>query len=253
MRLVKLWALAALALLAFGVVGTAAAGAEEGKDGAPEILCLVTGCVKELKAEFLTDSTGGTTQLLGLGGLGVTATDAHTVLEKCTPLDETEKDTNLCKDQTIDFHGVEFKKLKCSTAGDESGTALLLLDVHIAAEEEPIKKILEPLILAKILNSALKAEPVTITCGGGVAKFEVRGTVACLLLPGLKEIPTTEMVEILCKINTTTHDPETGKCELLCEWLEKEPLEANLNGKFEDAWQLIHLLGFFNKTIFIDD
>ena len=78
-------------------------------------------------------------------------------------------------------------------------------------------------------------------------KIQVTGTIACLLLPGLENVPVGGIVSILCKVNTTTHDPEIGHCEpiALCE-VFGGPIEAlaDFNGKtFEHVWELLHLEG----------
>jgi hypothetical protein len=91
---------------------------------------------------------------------------------------------------------------------------------------------------------------VTIACG--LVKLKIKGTWACLLLPGLENIPTSKELEILCKV--ASNDPVEDKCTVLCEWLTNNPLSATLNGStFEDAAMSIHLKGKLNKDVFIDD
>ena len=87
-------------------------------------------------------------------------------------------------------------------------------------------------------------------------KVQLKGTIACLLLPGLENIPVGGIVSILCKVSSS-HDPEIGHCEpiALCE-VFGGPIEAlaDFNGKtFEHVWWLLHLEGTLNKDIYIDD
>ena len=247
MKVVKLWILAAMAMMAFGAVGAAVASAE---DGPPEILCFVKGCIKELETTF----KGEASFLSDLAGLTITSTSAKTTVAGCKELTGSEgKDGNLCTNQTILFEGTESKKAKCNTPGDAAGVVLVKLDLHLAAELNAAKTELEPLLLSRILNAKEEFGPIIIECALGTIKLEVKGTAPCLLLPGLTLIAVTTELEVSCKINTTTHDPETGECELLCEWLKEAPFQSKLAAAFEDAAMNIKLKGKFQKEIFIDD
>jgi hypothetical protein len=86
-------------------------------------------------------------------------------------------------------------------------------------------------------------------------KIKESGNIACLLEPGLTNIPITSEVEIKCTVNKATHDPETGTCNVLCEVFGPIGLNASFAEKEtpKDAWELITLKGKPNKDIFIDD
>ena len=73
----------------------------------------------------------------------------------------------------------------------------------------------------------------------------------CSLSPGLINISTKEEATIACA--QEKNDQETGKCELLCEWLTEHPFESNLGNGFEDAGMNVSEKGTFNKDIFLDD
>lgn len=242
MRTVRLLGLAAIAMCALGATGIARAE----DPGSPSILCLVTGC-----AELTGTLTGKKSTLVTLKNTKTPeAEGVESKVTNCEAVPGTEgKDIQLCKDVSIAFTGVKVEGTKCSTEGDVSGTALMLLDLHIASETTA-GGVLEPLLLAKLLNPKKEAQPITIKCGA-VFKFEVKGTLGCLLLPGLKNVMTTEKLEISCKVKEK--DPETGTCQQLCEWLSETPFEANLGSGFEDAWMELHAEGAPSKDVFIDD
>lgn len=244
MKIVKLWAVAAFALFAFGSLGTAVASAE---DGVPMILCLVENCSKELEGTFKLEA-GGTWTEEDLNGDQMTAKGAEITVKACEAT--TGKDTNFCKDQKLILTGAEHNGVKCNTEGDAAGTIKMLLDLRVAAELNAAGTELEPLLIMKILKANLTAGLV-YKCG--VMMFEIKGDVGCLVIPGLTQVAANGTVEVLCKLNKKTHDPETGKCELSCEELEKEPGEDNQSGKFVDMWWNFHLVGEFQKDIFIDD
>jgi hypothetical protein len=243
MKQVRLLVLAAMALLAFGVVGAAVANAETA-----ELLLLENGVTK-LEAKF----TGGANKLGSLAGKELTGTSIEGTLKGCENLGTSEKDTNSCKGVTLTFKGVKQGTVNCrSEAGetkDAIETVLVVTDLKLAAEEST-SKTLQPLLLFKVLGQAGGEEELTINCGG--VKDKVKGTIGCLLLPGLENIPTTKEAEIACKISSKK-DPETGKCEVNCEWLTEHPFESNLGAGFEDSWMEISAKGKFNKDIFLDD
>jgi len=247
MRSIKLWILAGMAMMAFGAVGAAAASAE---DGPPEVLCFVKGCIGELEGKY----AGGAAFLSDLAGNLISATSVQITVKGCKELTGSEgKDGNLCNNQTITFEGIEAKKAKCNTPGDAAGIALVKGDGHLAAELNAAKTELEPLLLARILNAKEAFGPIILECALGTVKIEVKGTIACLVSPGLTLIPTTKEGELSCKVNATTHDPETGECELLCEWLKEEPFQSKIGAAFEDAWMNGSGKGKTNKEVFIDD
>jgi len=241
MRRIKLMVLAAMALYAFGAVSATMAQAE---DGTPAILCFVKGCSSTLTANL----KGGASTLTQLAEfLTVTSTEVEASIKGCEPLAGTEeKDVQLCKDQLIVFKGVGSKGQKCKTGAAANGTVESLLDLHVGAETST-GGVLEPLLLMKILNAELGTE-LKVTCG--VIREAIKGTLGCLLLPGLT---LTKKIELLCKINTTTFDPETGTCVVLCEQLKEDPFMTKFGEKFEDAWWSLHMEGEFNKEVFIDD
>jgi len=240
MKRIKLMVLAAMALCAFGAVSATLAQAE---DGPPAILCFVKGCAKEFEVKL----KGGASKLTQLSeALTITSTTVAATIKGCEPLTGTEeKDFQLCKDQEIVFSGTESKGQKCKTGALTNGTVASLLDLHVG-DETSTTGVLEPLLLAKVLNSELKPE-LAITCG--VLKETVKGTVGCLLLPGLT---LTKKLELICAVNAK-FDPETGTCKLECGELEKDPFLSKLGEKFEDAWEGITLTGEQTKELFIDD
>ncbi len=83
--------------------------------------------------------------------------------------------------------------------------------------------------------------------------MKLRGTLGCLLTPGLTTVAAGGTFEILCKQNATSHDPETGECEQLCEWLKEHPYEEEFGAGFEDAWISLHMTASFNLGVFLDD
>jgi hypothetical protein len=249
MKLIKLWALTALTMVAFGAVGVAIASGEG--DGSPAILCLERECTKKLETDTLKLETGAKWTIEDLSGDLDTATGAEMIIKGCEAIAGTEeKDTRSCKDQKLILTGVEHAAEKCNTEGDAAGTVKMLMDLVLAAELNAAGTALEPLLLMKVLNA--KLEPgVLYKCG--VVKITFKGTIACLVVNGLTNIAAGGNFELLCKLNKQTHDPETGKCELLCEELEKAPAEDNESGAFVDAWMNFHLVGHPSEDIFMDD
>ncbi len=85
-------------------------------------------------------------------------------------------------------------------------------------------------------------------------KVIVKGTIPCAITPGLTAIPTTANVTVECNLNKETHDQATGiTCTVLCTENEKDPFEAKISEKFEDAGMDIKLTGKPSKEMFIDD
>ena len=112
MRRLKLLALAALALFAFGAMTASAALATETEP--PELLCLEAKCAKELVGKFKGE--GSTlfdllTAGLSLVGTGVTATIEGKLCVQINGVEE--KDCSLWKDVPIDFTGVKNGKVAC--------------------------------------------------------------------------------------------------------------------------------------------
>jgi hypothetical protein len=244
MRLIKMLAFAAFAMFAFSAVGAAVAGAEADKEP-PKLLCLVANCAETNSITLKGEKSSLTT----LAGKELIGTSVETTIKPktCTDLTNEGKDCTLWKDIPIVFQGVKSGTSSCKTEGAKvAGEVESLLDLHMAAEKEATSGELQPLLLAKVLNKELK-EGLFITCG--VLKDEVKGTIGCLMI-GLKNVTAETLT---CKFNATTHDKESGTCELLCEQLEKDPFTSNLGGGAEDAWMTIELKGEFAKDIFIDD
>jgi len=260
MRKATLLAFAALALFAFGGFASSAM-AEEADQNSPSILVL-EGTPAELEGHFETHK-GETPELITLSNKNtLSATRALALLKNCKAITGFPSDTNLCEPVVIDFNGVKQEKVNCrseNTKGEKDPieTVLATLDLHLAAATILPSGELVPMLLARLLGmSGLSGEEnLKLVCG--VIKIEVKGVFACLLLPGLKIIAAGGNIEILCKVNTTSHDPEEDMCEILCEpWGSGFPIGvlADLDGKtFEDAAELLHLLGTLNKSIFIDD
>jgi hypothetical protein len=216
----------------------------QAEDGKPAILCFEKGCAPKLTATLAGKTKSELVQLAE--ALTITATEVEIKIKNCDALAGTEeKDTAACKDQEIVFKGTESKKQPCKTGTLAAGTVSALLDLKLAAEETAAK-VLQPLLLAKVLNSELKPE-LLLSCG--VIKEAVKGTVGCLLLPGLT---LTAKYEALCKINAK-FDPETGTCTVECAELKEDPFLSKLGEKFEDAWMEIKLSGEANKEVFGDD
>lgn len=246
MRCVRLLALVVVALAALGVAASAASAA----DGTPAILCLVAEC-NGLEIPL----KGGNSKLEGLKGEKSTF-EAISVEAKVKGCDELtgNKDISSCKDIQVDYSGFHEvgSEAKCSTSGDTAGVVLMLWDLRMAAEEELKTGILRPLLLAKVLNKKLEAG-VVITCG--VRKIEVKGTLGCLLAPGLTNLAANGEVSLECRISSG--DPATGLCVLVCEELEKDPFLLNAGGGNEDAWMEFSgehaLKGKVSKDVFLDD
>lgn len=247
MKRARLVTFAVTALLAFSAFVAPIVSAE-----APKILLLENGVTK-LEATF----TGGAWELGSLAGKGLTGTGVTTTLKGCENSEGSERETNLCKTVTVTLTGAKTGMVSCRsemTNGEEKdavGTILMVVDLHLATEQS-LAEVLQPLLLFKVLGAlpSEEKEELTINCGG--VKFKVRGTLGCLLLPGLKNIATTEEAEVACRINKE-RDPETGTCEELCAWLVEHPFEANVGAGFEDAWMALAAKGKFNKDVFIHD
>jgi hypothetical protein len=252
----KLLYLTALALFAFGAFATSALAIEPEEENNPRVL-VTEGKASEVKATL----TGTNPQLIQLSGeKTISAKEVTAKLENCENIAGLEKDANLCKDQSIDFIGVKQGEVACRSENakgekDPVETVLALLDLHATAQKNTAGELV-PALQARILGTALEEE-VKFNCG--TVKIQVKaksgttgaGVIECLVGPGLV---VTSKVEVLCKVNATTHDPERGTCNVLCEDFGTVGLEADLNGTtFKDAWELIHLEGTTNKPIFIDD
>ncbi len=154
MRLTKLLGLMALALLAFGAIGTTMASATElsEESGKPQILCFVEGCIKALEIP----ATGGASSLETLGGGAKLRLTGASVASTIKGIKETEgskgKDGSLVEDIEIKFEGVKKEEANCSTAGlkSEQGQVAALLDLHVSAGTKG--GVLVPLLLAKVLT-----------------------------------------------------------------------------------------------------
>jgi hypothetical protein len=245
MRRLKLLGQIALALFAFGGFASIASAVE------PEILCLVAGC-----GTLEGTLKGGVSRLEDLNGKAISATASEAKLKSCKNDPSSETDVNLCVDVPLTFTGVKKEKVACrseNSKGEKSKSpeeVVTLLDLHLASEESSTK-VLEPLLTMLVLGSALESELI-VNCGG--IKAKLKGILACLLLPGLANVPTTQEITVVCKVNEKTHDPETGTCVVLCEDLGKIGLISILDGSTEvDSWKNIELKGKLSKDIFIDD
>lgn len=241
MRSAKLLAGIIMALLAMGITASAAMAEEEKANLG--ILCLVIKC-GALGGKF----KGGASLVDGLTGNAVHLTGVELTLNELCEETSGGRDVTSCKDQRVALTGAEDGGAKCKTEGDEPGTLLFLVDIRTAAEKSGAG-VLEPLFLIKMLSLDLKPEEL-FSCG--VLKLSMKGTISCLVIPGLANIPTTENAEISCKL-TKGNDPETGKCEVGCEELTKEPLLVNFGKGFEDSWIEVSLSGKFTKDVFLDD
>ncbi len=246
MRQARLLFAALGALLALCGLCAALASAE---DANAPMLLVTSGKVTELSGSF----KGTTFVFSALAGKSVAGTGLEGKVKGCkASATAGEKDTNLCE-ALLNLTGFKQGTVACrseSSAGkDPVETILVLTDLHLASEKNAAGE-LQPLLLFKFLGVAAEEE-LTIVCG--TVKDKIKGTLGCLLLPGLTTIAAGGTFEILCKQNAATHDPETGECKQLCEWLKEHPFEANFGAGFEDAWMGLHLTGSLNLGVFLDD
>jgi hypothetical protein len=247
MRQLRMLILAAFTMLAFGAVASAVASAE---DGQPAILIL-----SESVTGLTASGTGAGSTLETLGKLTITSRAVTATVKGCKALEAKATDTNECEG-LLTFTETESKGLSCrsETAAkvkDAVGTLLVKLGLKLAAEDAKESGVLEPLLIAKLLGADGNNE-LTLNCG--TVKEAVKGSVGCLLLKGLENIPTTAKIEIVCE--QKGGDQTTGTClvsKAFCEALAKDPLLGNLNGTFEDSAQQFKVTGSFNKDVFIDD
>jgi hypothetical protein len=250
MRRIWLLAFAAMALFMFGALMTQGAFAlEPEEENNPRILCLVVKC-SDLEGTL----RGGANRLEDLEGKTIESTSSELEFKKCEDL-AGEKDVNLCKDVKLNLFGTKKGAVACRSENAKGEKApveniMTLVNLHTAAELTS-GSVLQPLLMAKILGTALEEELI-VNCGG--VKAKIKGTVACLFLPGLQNIPTTAEVEDKCEVNKVSHDATTGTCNVLCEDFGKIGLTAALNGIAEvDSWVAVTLKGKLNKDIFLDD
>jgi hypothetical protein len=256
MKKVKLLGFTVLALLAFGAFAAQSALAVE--DGKPQILCLVAGC--STLEGTLKSKEGVTSRLEDLNGLTITGTSAEAKLKGCKNDEAGENDINLCIDVPLTFLGTKKGKVACrseNSKGEKSKNPeeiVTLLDLHVGAETHlnaAKVTVLLPVLQELVLGSLLESE-LLLNCGG--VKFGIKGTMVCLLEPGLVNVPITTEVTIVCTVKKETHDPETGSCAVLCEDLGAIGLISTLDGTNKvDSWEEIELKGKLSKDIFIDD
>ncbi len=254
MHKVRLLILACLALFAFGAFAAQAAMAEEKDPTVPKVLIL-TGEAKNVSDTF----TGGETKLEAASGKSLKSATIEATLEGCKAEESSLLDFTLCGPILLDFHEVKTETgVECRSEmlnkeqKDPIGLVLVWVDFHLAAEKVGAE--LEPLALFKVLGALTGESPeeLQMNCGGVVEK--VKGVIACLLTPGLKDVATTEKLAILCKIKgTKTGEGEKGECELLCEWLTGNPFLANLGKGAEPAWMNVHAEGSPSQDVLIDD
>ncbi len=247
MSKVKLLLFAVLALFAFSAVSAAVASAEDANS--PELLILEGTSVTKLEGKF----KGGESFLAALGGKALTGTELSATLSGCKE-GSSAKDTTLCVSE-LTFKGVKQGKVACHSesstgAKDAIETVLVVTDTHLAAEKTS-GGALQPLELFKVLGQTSGESELIINCGG--VKDKVRGVIGCLLTPGLSTVAAGGTFTVACVENTTTHDKETGTCEVLCEWLTEHPFESNLGTEFEDSWMGISATGSLNLSAYIDD
>jgi hypothetical protein len=216
---------------------------EAEEENNPRILCLVAKCGPELTGT-LTTKEGVPSKLVGLSGKTIEATKAELKLEKCESIAGHETDTNLCKNVPVTFTGFKKEKVACRSetavgAKDPVETVLTLLDLHLAAETTS-GGVLQPILTAAMLGAgatAEKEETLKLICG--VVKVEINngeakpkdGVLACLILPGLENVPTTVNVKVTCEVQENAKkefDPLTGTCKILCEDFGKIGVSANL-------------------------
>jgi hypothetical protein len=252
MRWLKLLGLTTLVLLASGAFAASGAYAVESEEtGNPRIL------VQEGKAKELAGTLkAGPSSLVDLTGgqLAVASVEMTLKNENCIPINGSEKETNLCNNVTGAFTGVKKGEVGCrseTSKGEKAPAEMLLLqfDLHVSSELTAAK-VLQSLLVMRVLG-LVSEEEVKFSCG--VSKDGLNGDYACLLLPALVTITMKEKIEVLCKVNETSHDPETGTCQTLCEPFGKIELVEKEGEKSLDMWPRLHLAGELNKAIYIDD
>ncbi len=246
MRQARLLLTALTALLALCGLCTGMASAE---DANAPMLLVTSGKVTELTGKF----TGGAGSLASLSGKALSGTSGDASLKNCKASAMAgEKDTNLCEG-LMAIDGVKQGTTACrsesSSGKDPVETILVLGDIHGASEKATSGE-LEGLLLMKVLGVAAEEE-LTVVCG--TVKDKVKGVIGCLLTPGLTTVAAGGTGTLACKQNATTHDPETGECEQLCEWLKEHPFETNLGAGFEDTWMSFSGTGSLNLGVFGDD
>jgi hypothetical protein len=243
----KLLLFAGFALFAFSAVGAAVASAED--PNAPMLLILEGSKVTELEGSF----SGGVASIGALGGKVLAGQGLTETFGGCKEAAAGAKDTNLCVSR-LTFKGFKQGEIACrseSSAGtkDAIETVLVVTDDHLATETSTAKE-LQGLLLLKWLGQAGGEEELILNCGG--VKDKVRGVIGCLLTPGLATVASTSEFTIAC-VESEAHDPVTGTCQQLCEWLKEHPFETNFGAGFEDSWMSISASGKLNFSAFIDD
>ena len=247
MRQLRLLGLLSILPILLGGFSAASANAE---DGQPAILCLVE-CGKGL----LIKLNGNTASLVTLSGKALTVKAIETTASVCEGIPGTgDKDVNSCTN-TVELTGVKQGKVSCrseSSGGtkDAIETVLSVVDLHMAAEKTSAGE-LQSLFLIRMLGQAGGEEELIINCGG--VKDKEKGTIGCLLTPGLREIAPGEALDMTCSISETSHDRVTGECEESCEWLKEHPFEMNLGAGFEDGWLAFTIAGSTELDVFLDD
>jgi hypothetical protein len=236
-------------MLAFTACGVSIAAATEAEEeGHPRILIL-EGKISELQVT----ATGTTVTTETLSGKQVLSATTEAKVKNCESIAGNEKDANSCKDVTVNLTGVKSGGVACRSENskgekDPVETILALADLLLGAELTAAK-VLQPLGIGKVLGTALEAE-MTVICG--LLKIKMKGTLACSIPFGLRNIATSEELELTCKMKKSG-DPEIGECVLNCESLKTDPYLMNFGSGFEDAWKLFTIKGKANKDIFIDD
>ena len=158
MQKVKLVGIVALALLALGAFGASAAFAES-----PELLIL-SGSVEELEGTLKAPAGSEIAFVQLTGEKTFTAAGAEAKLKNCLPIGTDLLNTTLCHDVPLDITGYKQEKAACRSENakgekDPVETILMLLDLHLAAEEVlPGNDELQPLLIFKILGTGLEEE-----------------------------------------------------------------------------------------------
>jgi hypothetical protein len=247
MRLIRTSIIAVLALFALATVGAAVAVGEEDKNS-PSILLLEKG-VSSLEVI----AKGGEVTTETLSGKTVLSATTEAKVKNCEAIaGSEEKDVKSCKDVTLTLTGVKKETIACRSENakgekDPIETVLALVDLTLGTELTATK-VLQPLGIGKVLGVGLEVE-LTVVCG--LVKIKMKGTLGCGVPLGLKNIPTTEELEVTCKMKNG--DQEIGTCVSECESLKTDPFLMNLGNGFEDSAKLFTMRGKANKDLFIDD
>jgi hypothetical protein len=243
MKHLRLLGLTVLAVFAFASVAAATAFAEE-----PVVL-------------VLPGETIGGTELTGTSGEGTLETVGKKTI-KCTKSKNTDtlegEGADTAKDKAIiDFEECKEGSANCRSENEKAekdpiGTILIRTSTLSASFEKEGK--LVPGIVFTLLSEPKGGNQI-FNCG--TLKDEVKGSVGCVVSPGLTEIAAGGTITITCS-QKEGKQTNLGTCignAVTCEELTKHPLEGALGGKatFEKSGENIVATDKGPKMLFFDD